>query len=72
MGVFLPFLSNFLLFLCIYAKKKRIFMNKNAFLVGRGGFEAHQSLSIPLFKRLLEPCPITVPRNIIYELLQFY
>ena len=33
--------EHFLPFLCIYAKKKRIFMNKNAFLVGRGGFEAH-------------------------------
>ena len=29
--------------ICIYAKKKRIFMNKNAFLVGRGGFEPPKS-----------------------------
>ena len=35
MGIFLPFL-------CIYAKKNRTFMNKNAVLVGRGGFEARR------------------------------
>ena len=39
MGIFRPFLSDFLPSLCIYAKKNRTFMNKNAVLVGRGGFE---------------------------------
>ena len=37
MAYFDEFLSNF------YATKKRIFMNKNAFLVGRGGFEPPKS-----------------------------
>jgi hypothetical protein len=39
MGIFCPFLSDFLPFLYIYATKNRTFMNKNAVLVGRGGFE---------------------------------
>ena len=43
MGIFCPFLSDFLLFLCIYATKNRTFMNKNAVLVGRGGFEPPKS-----------------------------
>ena len=43
MGIFCPFLSDFLLILCIYATKNRTFMNKNAVLVGRGGFEPPKS-----------------------------
>ena len=43
MGIFCLFLSDFLLFLCIYATKNRTFMNKNAVLVGRGGFEPPKS-----------------------------
>ena len=50
MGVFCLFFGIFRLFftlilskIYIYATKKRIFMNKNAFLVGRGGFEPPKS-----------------------------
>ena len=43
MSVFCPFLNDFSPFLCIYATKNRIFMNKNAVLVGRGGFEPPKS-----------------------------
>jgi len=34
-----------------YYTKTRTFMNKNAVLVGRDGFEAHQFLATPLFSR---------------------
>ena len=42
------------------------FLHKSRAVVGRGGFEAHQPLAIPLFKRVAKPCPIAVPRNIIH------
>ena len=42
MCVLSPFLSIFKRFLCNYAKKKRIFTDKNAFLVGRGIFSPSQ------------------------------
>ena len=44
------------------------FLHKSRVVVGIGGFEAHHPLAIPLFKRLLEPCPIASPRNIIHKL----
>ena len=44
MGIFCLFLSDFLLFLCIYTTKNRTFMNKNAVLVGRGELKANHSL----------------------------
>ena len=49
MGIFCPFLSDFLPILYIYATKNRIFMNKNAVLVGRGGFEPKRKPKKSLF-----------------------
>ena len=43
MSIFRPILRQFLRKIFIYATKKRIFINKNAFLVGRGGFEPPKS-----------------------------
>ena len=43
MSIFRPILRQFLRKIFIYATKKRIFTNKNAFLVGRGGFEPPKS-----------------------------
>ena len=48
--IFCLFLNNFRVFfginsskICVYATKNRTFMNKNAVLVGRGGFEPPKS-----------------------------
>ena len=64
MCVLSPFLSIFKRFLCNYAKKKRIFMNKNAFLVGRGGFEPKRETRNPfIFKAFSDYNPPTTQEN---------
>jgi hypothetical protein len=61
MGIFCPFLSDFLPFLCIYATKNRTFVNKNAVLVGRGGFEALPP-STALYFKGIHDCAPTMPQ----------
>ena len=61
MSVFCPFLNDFSPFLCIYATKNRIFMNKNAVLVGRGGFEALPPFTVLYFKGIHD-CAPTMPQ----------
>ena len=58
MGVFCPFLNDFSPFLCVYATKNRTFMNKNAVLVGRGGFEALPTSTALYFKGIHDYAPM--------------
>lgn len=62
LAVFLPPQNSFSLLNCI------TFVIFILLIISRGGFEAKQSLSIPLFSRHTEGCPISVPRNIIHKL----
>ncbi|MBQ9714601.1 MAG: hypothetical protein IJV83_04710 [Clostridia bacterium] len=56
-GIFSAFFELVLSKLCVYVKKKRIFMNKNAFLVGRGGFEALPPFTALYFKGIHDCTP---------------
>ena len=72
MGIFCPFLSDFLLILCIYATKNRAFMNKNAVLVGRGGFEPKRETRNPfIFKAFSIYNPPTTQNRIVHFCLMF-
>ena len=65
-------MSDFLLFLCIYATKNRTFMNKNAVLVGRGGFEPKRETRNPfIFKDFSDYNPQTTQSRIVHFCLIF-
>lgn len=65
-GIFSAFFELILSKLCVYAKKKRIFVNKNAFLVGRGGFEAKMPSVTLYFKGAQRHAPQTLQHIFLF------